>query len=78
MEVALSTLITMYIIMVGPVKLILPFTHVTARANISLKREIAIRTILWSGSVALICLLVGDFVVGKFFLSVGTQRADIP
>ena len=74
MEVALSTLITFYMIMLGPVKLILPFAHATANADTSLRREIAIRTTLLGGGVALICLLLGDFVVEKFLLSTGTLK----
>lgn len=77
MEIALSTIITMYMIMLGPVKLILPFAHATANANVALKREIALRTTLWGGGVALICLMVGDFVVEKFLLSAGTLMIAI-
>ena len=72
MEIALSTLITFYVIMLGPVKLILPFANATANADKSLKRKIAFETTLWGGGVAVICLLLGDFVVEKFLLSKGT------
>ena len=72
MEVAFGTLITMYMIMLGPVKLILPFAHTTANADAALKRQIALRTTLWGGGVALLCLLAGDYVVENFLLSEGT------
>jgi len=72
MEVALGTLITMYMVMLGPIKLILLFEKTTANADTALRRQIAFRTTLWGGGVALICLLLGDFVVGKFLLSEGT------
>ena len=77
MEIALTTIITMFMIMLGPVKLILPFAQATANADTALKREIALRTVLWGGSVALLCLLVGDFVVEKFLLSQGTLMIAI-
>jgi multiple antibiotic resistance protein len=71
METTVATIITMYMVMLGPIKLILPFAHATANIDAALKREIAIRTTLWGGSVALICLLVGDYFVTKFLLSGG-------
>ena len=77
MEIALTTIITMFMIMLGPVKLILPFAHATANADAALKREIALRATLWAAGVALICLLVGDFVVEKFLLSQGTLKIAI-
>lgn len=77
MEVTLNTLITFYLIMLGPVKLILPFSHATANAGPSLKREIALRTTLWGGGVALICLILGDFVVERFLLSTGTLKVAL-
>lgn len=77
MEIGLSTLITMYMIMLGPVKLILPFAHATANADAALRREIALRTTLWGGGVALLCLLAGDYVVENFLLSEGTLMIAI-
>ncbi len=65
MEIALSTIITMFIIMLGPVKLILPFAHATANADGALKREIALRAALWASGVALICLLAGGLRGGE-------------
>lgn len=72
MEVGLSVLITMYMIILGPVKLILPFAHATANADAALRGQIALRATLVSGGVALISLLLGDYVVEKFLLSDGT------
>lgn len=72
MEINLGTLITMYMIMIGPIKLILPFAYTTAKADSKLKRAIALKAVLWGLSVALICLIAGDFVVDKFLLSEGT------
>ena len=77
MEIGLSTLITMYMIMLGPVKLILPFAHATANADAALRREIALRTTLWGGGVALLCLLAGDYVVENFLLSEGSLMIAI-
>ena len=77
MDVGFSALITMYMIMVGPIKLILPFAHATANADRPLRRKIALKTTLWGGGVAVICLLLGDFVVEKFLLSEGTLMIAI-
>ena len=77
MEITLGTIVTMFIIMLGPVKLILPFAHATANADPALKRAIALRTTLWASGVALVCLLLGDFVVDRFLLSPATLKIAI-
>ena len=71
-EVSISTLITMYLIMLGPVKLILPFAFATANAEPRLKRRIAIKTFLVSSVTAFVVLLLGDFTVSRLLLSPGT------
>jgi multiple antibiotic resistance protein len=72
MEINLGTLITMYMIMLGPIKLILPFAFTTSQADPKLKRAIALKATIWGLVVAIICLLAGDYVVHKFLLSEGT------
>jgi small neutral amino acid transporter SnatA (MarC family) len=71
METTVAAIVTMYMVMLGPVKLILPFAHATANADAALKRKIAIRTTLWGCAVALICVLLGGNFVTKFLVSGG-------
>ena len=72
LDVTLGTLITMYMIMLGPVKLILPFAFTTANADRALKRRLAIRTTVISGVAAIVVLLLGNFAVSRLLLTPST------
>ncbi len=72
MEITFSTLASLYIIMLGPFKLILPFANLTANAAPTLRRQLALRTTMLSTSVALLCVLVGGVVMSRLDLSAGT------
>lgn len=77
MEIGFGILVTMYIIMLGPVKLILPFAHSTAHAPDKLRKQIAFKATVWGACVAFICLAASEFVVQKFLLSDGTLMIAI-
>lgn len=71
MEIPTTILITLYIILLGPLKVIVPFARTTANADRGLRRQIATRAAALSTVVSLVIAGLGGYVMSRFNLSVG-------
>lgn len=71
-DLSLGSLVTMYLVMLGPVKLILPFAYLTSSTDLALRRRLAIKAALVSGFTAVAAILLGDFVVSRLLLTQGS------
>ena len=71
MQIEITILITMYIIMLGPFKVIGPYASMTANADLPLKRQIAFKATLISTIVSLLIAVFGGYVMSRFNMSVG-------
>ena len=66
MQIEITILITMYIIMLGPFKVIGPYASMTANADLPLKRQIAFKATLISTIVSLLIAVFGGYVMSRF------------
>ncbi len=72
MEIPIPLLVTLYLIVLGPLKLIGPFARMTANADRTLERQIAIRAFASSTIISLVIAGLGGYLMSRLHLSAGT------
>jgi len=72
MEIEIAVLMTLYGILLGPLKVLGPFAVTTAKADEQLMRRIAFRAFGLSTGISLLLAVVGGFLMSRLNLSVGT------
>ena len=72
MEIQIAHLVMLYMILLGPLKLVAPFARATANADKALLRQIATRAAFVSTLVCVVVAGLGGFLMTRFHLSVGT------
>lgn len=71
MEISTSILVTLYVIMLGPLKLIGPYALVTAGADSKLRLKIINKAVIVSTITALLLAVLAGYLVSKLNLSLG-------
>lgn len=69
MVVSISILVTLYMVMLGPFKLIGPFYINTLHADKNLKRKIALKAVVLSTVVSFIIVAIGSYLTARLNLS---------
>ena len=72
MEISITHLATLYMIVLGPLKVIGPFAMTTLNADRALQRKIACRAFLLSTVISLVIAALGGFLMSRLNMSVGT------
>ena len=72
MDISITHLATLYMIVLGPLKVIGPFAMTTLNADRALQRQIAWRAFLLSTVISLVIAALGGFLMSRLNMSVGT------
>lgn len=72
MEISITHLATLYMIVLGPLKVIGPFALTTLNADRALQRKIAGRAFGLSTVISLVIAALGGFLMSRLNMSVGT------
>jgi len=72
MEIQIAALVAMYMILLGPFKLVPVFARATAGADKALLRLIATQAVVISTLVCIVIAGLGGFLMTRFSMSVGT------
>lgn len=73
MEIQIAHIVTLYAIVLGPLKVIGPFALSTAHADPILTRQIANKAFMMSLLITVIVAVVGGYLMSRFHLSVGNM-----
>ena len=71
MDTPLPFLVTVFVIVLGPFKLIAPFVRATANADPALTRKIARRAFAWATVTAFVIVGLGGYLMSRLELSNG-------
>lgn len=64
-----SIIITLFFLALGPIKLIPAFARLTHEADVKLKREIALKSVLLATAIAIILTVVGGEMLNQYRIS---------